>query len=310
MIESILSRRECLWLSSAGVAAGVAGVLGAASGAGAAGQAAGQASGQAGGGGAAAAYPAGGASSGIEALPNQDPALVLEMVGASHGKIDRVRELLAQMPQLANATVDWGFGDWETAIGAAAHTGRREIAEMLLAHGARPDLFCFAMLGKLGCVKAAIEAMPGIQKTRGPHGISLLAHARTGGDAAKGVVEYLTEVGGADEPLAALPISDDLKQAVSGTYRFALPAAIEGRRDESHKFEVFEKNGSLWIKRGSKPQRGLALRSTQGEPIASAAFSPAGAPDVRVTFVFGDGGKQARRLAVTAPMLVIEAERE
>lgn len=305
MIESILTRREYLWLTSAGAAAGIAGVIGTASGAASAGQPTGQPSPS---GAAAAAYLTAGA--GVDALPNQDPALVLEMVGASHGKIDRVRELLAQMPQLANATVDWGFGDWETAIGAAAHTGRREIAELLLAHGARPDLFCFAMLGKLDCVKAVVEAMPGIQKTRGPHGISLLAHARTGGDAAKGVVEYLTEVGGADEPLAVLPISDDLKQAVIGTYRFALPAAIEGRRDESHRFEVFEKNGSLWIKRGSKPQRGLALRATQGEPLAMAAFSPAGAPDVRITFVFGAEGKQARRLAVTAPMLVIEAERE
>jgi hypothetical protein len=60
----------------------------------------------------------------------RDPAIVKEMVTVAHNDAKRVRELLEQHPSLANASVDWGFGDWEDALGAAAHTGRREIAEV------------------------------------------------------------------------------------------------------------------------------------------------------------------------------------
>jgi hypothetical protein len=103
----------------------------------------------------------------------------------------RVQELLAQQPALVNACWDWGGGDFETALGAAAHTGRREIANLLLDSGARLDLFAAAMLGKLDIVKAALAAYPGAIKTPGPHGIPLLAHAKMGGEDARGVVEFL-----------------------------------------------------------------------------------------------------------------------
>lgn len=92
--------------------------------------------------------------------PTQPPELALEMVGASHGNIARVEELLAQHSTLANAAWDWGFGDWETALGAASHVGNREIALLLLSHGARPNLFSAAMLGQLGVVKAFVQASP------------------------------------------------------------------------------------------------------------------------------------------------------
>ena len=114
-------------------------------------------------------------------MPRQDPALAKETVGVSHRDIKRVRELVERQPALARAAVDWGFGDWETALGAAAHTGRREIAEFLLANGAQPTMFSAAMLGQLDVVKAFVAASPGIQRTPGPHGIPLLAHARAGG---------------------------------------------------------------------------------------------------------------------------------
>ena len=44
-----------------------------------------------------------------------------------------------------NASWDWGGGDWETGLGAAAHMGRRDIAELLLGRGARLDLFAAAI---------------------------------------------------------------------------------------------------------------------------------------------------------------------
>jgi hypothetical protein len=82
-------------------------------------------------------------------------------VGASHRDEAKVRELVTAHPALANAAWDWGFGDWETALGAASHTGRRGIAELLLERGARPDVFCAAMLGRLEIVKGYVELNPG-----------------------------------------------------------------------------------------------------------------------------------------------------
>ena len=83
------------------------------------------------------------------AFPAQDPEQVLEMVLVAHSDVDRVRALVVESPELAKAAVDWGFGDWESALGAASHMGRRDIAEVLLENGARPSLFSAAMLGQL-----------------------------------------------------------------------------------------------------------------------------------------------------------------
>ena len=120
-----------------------------------------------------------------------EASLVQEFVGNAHGDLDRVKELFAQQPALINACWDWGGGDFETALGAASHMGRRDIAEFLLEKGARLDLFAAAMLGQLDIVKAALKAFPGAFHTPGPHGIPLIAHAKAGGEEAKQVLEYL-----------------------------------------------------------------------------------------------------------------------
>lgn len=117
--------------------------------------------------------------------------LVQEFVSESHGNLDRVKELLVQEPGLINAAWDWGGGDWETGLGAAAHMGRKDIANTLLENGARLDLFAAAMLGKLDIVKATLESYPDAINIPGPHGIPLLAHARAGGEEAQVVVAYL-----------------------------------------------------------------------------------------------------------------------
>lgn len=119
------------------------------------------------------------------------PGLVQAFVGNAHGDLARVQALLAQEPALVNAAWDWGGGDWETALGAAAHTGQREIARYLLDRGARLDLFAAAMLGDLEVVKAIVAAYPAAREARGPHGIPLLAHAKVGGEAAAAVVAFL-----------------------------------------------------------------------------------------------------------------------
>lgn len=127
----------------------------------------------------------------MEKIPALEAALVEEFVGNAHGNLPRVQELLAQQPALVNATWDWGGGDFETALGAASHMGRRDIALFLLEHGARLDIFAAAMLGRLEVVKAALEAFPDAVNTPGPHGIPLVKHAEMGGDDAKPVLGYL-----------------------------------------------------------------------------------------------------------------------
>lgn len=117
--------------------------------------------------------------------------LVEEFVGKAHADLDRVKELLAREPALVNATWDWGGGDFETALGAASHMGRRDIALHLLEAGARLDIFAAAMLGNLQVVQAALTAFPKSLHIPGPHGISLIAHAEAGGDEAKSVLKYL-----------------------------------------------------------------------------------------------------------------------
>ena len=126
---------------------------------------------------------------------DKKPALALnlveEFVGVSHGNFARVKEMLAAEPALVNATWDWGGGDFETALGAAAHMGNKQIANYLLEHGARLDIFAAAMLGKLDVVKAALDAYPESVNTPGPHGIPLYVHAEAGGADAKAVLEYI-----------------------------------------------------------------------------------------------------------------------
>jgi hypothetical protein len=109
--------------------------------------------------------------------------VVGEFVGRAHVDLARVTELLAGYPTLINAAFDWGNGDWETALGAAAHSGRRDIVEFLLAKGARIDIFAAAFLGKVGLVRAFLHETPAALHMPGPHGISLLDHAKKGGHA-------------------------------------------------------------------------------------------------------------------------------
>ncbi|MEP7134819.1 MAG: ankyrin repeat domain-containing protein [Chloroflexota bacterium] len=127
----------------------------------------------------------------METKPALDLSLVEEFVRVSHSDFERTKELLGQESALVNATWDWGGGDFETALGAASHMGRKDIANFLLEHGARLDIFAAAMLGKLDIVKAALTEYPDAIKTPGPHGIPLIVHAQQGGEDAKAVLEYL-----------------------------------------------------------------------------------------------------------------------
>ncbi len=223
--------------------------------------------------------------------PVQPLALAREMVGASHANFEKVQALVAARPSLVTAAVDWGFGDWEDALGAASHVGNRQIAEFLLANGARPTLFSAAMLGQLDVVKAFLTALPGAQKITGPHSISLLAHAKAGGKAAEAVYQYLESLGDADSPPRQVLSPDDL-EALPGVYTFG-PGATE-------RIEIAQRNGQL---------RFLRLGATACNLISlgSRIFHPVGAPAVRIRFSFA--AKRAT-LVVEDSGLILTAVRE
>jgi hypothetical protein len=126
-----------------------------------------------------------------EAPPALEQELVRDFVTNAHGDLEAVRTALDTHPTLVNACWDWGGGDWETGLGAASHVGRRDIAELLVAHGARLDVFAAAMLGELEVVRAVLAAHPEALTALGPHGIPLRAHAEAGGEPALAVLELL-----------------------------------------------------------------------------------------------------------------------
>jgi hypothetical protein len=131
--------------------------------------------------------------------PQFDRARVKRFVIAGHANLPGVKAMLAEEPNLINGAIDWGNGDFETALGGASHMGRRDIAEYLLEHNARMDIFAATMLGQIDIVKAAVVAFPNIVNVPGPHGIPLIVHAEKGGAAAKAVLEFL-------QPLTTQPV--------------------------------------------------------------------------------------------------------
>lgn len=122
--------------------------------------------------------------------------LVQDFVIYAHSDLEMVKKLCEKQPALLNATQDWGGGDWESALGAAGHMGRRDIAEFLLEKGARIDLFVAAMLGHLDAVRGILTARPELAASKGPHGIPLIAHAKAGGKEAAPVLAYLETLKG------------------------------------------------------------------------------------------------------------------
>jgi hypothetical protein len=227
-----------------------------------------------------------------DAFPAQDPTLVQKIVGVSHFDIDAVRELITARPALARASWDWGFGDWESALGAASHVGRHDIVELLMAHGARPDLFTLAMLDQVDAVRAVVEATPGVQRLHGPHGITLLAHARFG--KAKRVVDYLEGVGGADDAQTNEPLDAEAKQRYVGKYAF-------GRGADGTLTILEMNNGMLGLRRRDEFPRQLLYASEH-------TFHPPGVPSVRISFRMPDAGP-AQGLTVHDGDLVVTALR-
>ena len=210
-----------------------------------------------------------------DSFPSQHVALAREIVGVSHGNLARVRELVQQHPALAKASFDWGYG-----------------AELLIDNGAPPTLFSAAMLGQLDLVKAFLGTMPGGQRMRGPHSISLLTHARLGGPQAASVLTYLEALGDADLPLKDEPLTDQDRAQLDGRYTFG-----DRPRDS---FKVATTPKQVAIERVGAPPRNCMH-------LGDLAFHPVGAPQVRIRFEREAGKISA--LTILDPDLIVRARK-
>jgi len=214
------------------------------------------------------------------AYPRNDLERVQTVVGASHGNLAVVRELVTEQSALAKSSWDWGFADWETTLGAAAHTGRRAIAEFLVAHGARPTLYSATMMGHLGVVRGFLEANPELFRLPGPHGIPLLAHARFGGDEAEPVLDYLLDRFGEDHRAFGTPGTDEIQARYGGTYvftgepAFSLQVAVGGMQNQ-------------WLLVGADRPTSRVLE------VEPDVYAPTGAPAVRLRFQVNEGRAEA-----------------
>lgn len=124
-----------------------------------------------------------------------DPKIVNEFVKIAHSDFDRVKEMVMGQPLLLNSAWDWGAGDFETALGAAGHMGLKETANFLISLGARTDIFALTMLGKTDIVKALLKVYPNLLNSKGPHGFTLLHHAKKGGKDAEKILSHLQKLG-------------------------------------------------------------------------------------------------------------------
>jgi hypothetical protein len=167
--------------------------------------------------------------------------------------------------------------------------GNRPIAEFLLSNGAHPSIFSAAMLGQLDVVRAFIAAQPGIQRTPGPHSISLLAHAKAGGAGARPVLEFLQALGDADASPEA-PLPDEVRAAILGTYIF-------GSRPTQQVDVTVDKGKLIWTRKGTVGRYLFHL----GDEV----FYPGGAPAVRIRFSEDAG---VRLMTVSDPEIVLVAK--
>ena len=103
---------------------------------------------------------------------------IYEFVAAAHASLEKTQKIVEEKPLIINATNQFVKGDFETAIGGASHMGRKDIVLMLVERGARLDPFNLTCLGQVEMVKQLIGLYPQYLKAYGPHGFTLLHHAK------------------------------------------------------------------------------------------------------------------------------------
>ncbi|MBL7828742.1 MAG: hypothetical protein JNJ57_19055 [Saprospiraceae bacterium] len=235
--------------------------------------------------------------------PAIDDEVVSQVVGLSHFNLEKLKELVIPRPELARAVWDWGFGDWESALGAAAHVGRRDIALFLMEKGARADIFTFTMMGQLEVVKAMIKASPGIESVAGPHGFSLLHHAKVGLEsndltekekrAQHKMVEFVERLGNADQQEKYMEYSELNKEIYLGDYKYG-----DGEEDGF----TIRLNMRKMLSFGRLGKFGGSLYRLDGQ-----RFRYNGAPSVEISFQLE--GQKVVSLTVHEPSLILTAKK-
>lgn len=216
-------------------------------------------------------------------LPEHYPAyssdLIERIVTVAHFDLTQLKELIDPHPHLVKSAWDWGFGDWETPLGAACHMGRRDIAEFLFSKGASPSLFSWVLFGDLAMVQQMVEHQPGIERVTGPHSISLLAHARMGGKQSEVVLEYLHTLNA--DSVRPIALTDEERTSICGTYRFGDgPSQVVEVTDDMRAYL----NSPMYT---YAPQLNWGRRNTLARPLfhlGSKVFYPAGAPSIEIRF--------------------------
>lgn len=116
----------------------------------------------------------------IQENSNFDLEEIKEFVFAAHKDFEETKKIIEAKPLLLNCTNQAKKGDFETAVGGASHMGRKDIADLLVSKGARLDIFNYTFLGYHDFVKKLIEDYPDLLWAPGPHGFTLLHHAKVG----------------------------------------------------------------------------------------------------------------------------------
>jgi hypothetical protein len=159
------------------------------------------------------------------------------------------------------------------------------------------------LLGQLDVVKAFVAADPAVAAIRGPHGISLLGHARMGGAAARPVYDFLQSLDSVDDPAPA-PLTDAEASALAGTYAFGVTTSDQIDVDADMKTY---RNGKAYA---HPPQLNWTRRGSMARPlfhVGGNTFYPAGAPSVKIRFAQEGSGVV---MTVHDPDLVLTARRK
>jgi ankyrin repeat protein len=184
-------------------------------------------------------------------MKNTIPTELIEaFVLAAHTDLEKVKSLLEQEPTLLNLSFE-KFN--ETALEAAGHMGREDIANFLLAQGANSQIFAMAMLGRVYEVKTMLENDPSLIKKPGVHGFSLMFHAALSGNLE--LADLLEQHGAdvADHSLHAALMKDQtemlewliprVKDVNSPNFQGLTPLAFAIKRDQLKASELLRNAG-------------------------------------------------------------------
>ncbi len=156
-----------------------------------------------------------------------------------HSDLEAVRTKLVDEPGLATA-----FNPElnESALGAAGHMGRPDIANLLLDHGAAMELATAAMLGDRDYVRAALEADPALAASGGAHNIPVAFHAAMSGDTE--IMQMLWDAGAEGPVRGALFFAVWKDQLAVARWLLERGASVEGKDPRGRSMlEVAQANG-------------------------------------------------------------------